>query len=114
MDAASKKIFRFGVFEADTSSGELHKAGMRLRLQEQPRSKSTSRKGHLLRLCKTNNIHPQKSDVELRGDGLLLCLEIRRINGRIIQNFVHGHIPFILLHRAVLQLLGVMQIVMPR
>ncbi len=36
MDTAGKKIFRFGVFEADTSSGELRKAGVRLRLQEQP------------------------------------------------------------------------------
>jgi cholera toxin transcriptional activator len=30
------KIFRFGIFEADASSGELRKAGMRLRLQDQP------------------------------------------------------------------------------
>jgi len=30
------KIFRFGVFEADSASGELRKSGMRLRLQEQP------------------------------------------------------------------------------
>ncbi len=36
MDTAGKKLFRFGVFEADTSSGELRKAGVRLRLQEQP------------------------------------------------------------------------------
>ncbi len=28
--------FRFGVFEADTASGELRKAGVRLRLQDQP------------------------------------------------------------------------------
>lgn len=28
--------FRFGVFEADTASGELRKSGIRLRLQEQP------------------------------------------------------------------------------
>jgi cholera toxin transcriptional activator len=31
-----KKIFRFGVFEVDASSGELRKSGVRLRLQEQP------------------------------------------------------------------------------
>jgi DNA-binding winged helix-turn-helix (wHTH) protein len=36
MDASGKKIFRFGIFEVDTSSGELRRAGMRLRLQEQP------------------------------------------------------------------------------
>jgi cholera toxin transcriptional activator len=36
MDTVSNKIFRFGVFEADTSSGELRRAGVRLRLQEQP------------------------------------------------------------------------------
>ncbi|HEX8816824.1 MAG TPA: winged helix-turn-helix domain-containing protein [Terriglobales bacterium] len=29
-------IFRFGVFEADTASGELRKSGVRLRVQEQP------------------------------------------------------------------------------
>ena len=29
-------IFRFGVFEADTASGELRKSGVRLRLQDQP------------------------------------------------------------------------------
>ncbi len=32
----SKTIFSFGVFEADTASGELRKSGVRLRLQEQP------------------------------------------------------------------------------
>jgi len=32
----TKKVFRFGVFEADASSGELRKSGIRLRLQEQP------------------------------------------------------------------------------
>ena len=31
-----KKVFRFGVFEADASSGELRKFGVRMRLQEQP------------------------------------------------------------------------------
>jgi len=31
-----KKVLRFGVFEADASSGELRKSGVRLRLQEQP------------------------------------------------------------------------------
>lgn len=36
MSADEKRIFRFGVFEADASSGELRKSGMRLRLQEQP------------------------------------------------------------------------------
>jgi DNA-binding winged helix-turn-helix (wHTH) protein len=30
------KLFRFGVYEADAASGELRKAGVRLRLQEQP------------------------------------------------------------------------------
>jgi cholera toxin transcriptional activator len=33
---AEKKLFRFGVFEADPVSGELRKSGMKLRLQEQP------------------------------------------------------------------------------
>ncbi|HXW90847.1 MAG TPA: winged helix-turn-helix domain-containing protein [Terriglobales bacterium] len=33
---SQNKIFRFGVFEADPGSGELRKAGMRLRLHEQP------------------------------------------------------------------------------
>jgi cholera toxin transcriptional activator len=36
MASPEKKIFRFGVFEADVSAGELRKAGVRLRLQEQP------------------------------------------------------------------------------
>ncbi len=36
MASPEKKIFRFGVFEADVSTGELRKAGVRLRLQEQP------------------------------------------------------------------------------
>jgi cholera toxin transcriptional activator len=31
-----RRIFRFGVFEADVHSGELRKSGVRLRLQEQP------------------------------------------------------------------------------
>jgi cholera toxin transcriptional activator len=35
MAGVEKGIFRFGVFEADASSGELRKAGMRLRLQDQ-------------------------------------------------------------------------------
>jgi DNA-binding winged helix-turn-helix (wHTH) protein len=34
--AESKKIYRFGAFEADGGSGELRKSGVRLRLQEQP------------------------------------------------------------------------------
>jgi DNA-binding winged helix-turn-helix (wHTH) protein len=29
-------IFRFGAYEADPSSGELRKSGLRLRVQEQP------------------------------------------------------------------------------
>jgi len=33
---ADKRLFRFGVFEIDAASGELRKAGMRVRLQEQP------------------------------------------------------------------------------
>jgi cholera toxin transcriptional activator len=36
MSGVEKGIFRFGVFEADASNGELRKAGMRLRLQDQP------------------------------------------------------------------------------
>src|SRR5579863_2824065 len=32
----TRRIFRFGVFEADAASGELRKAGVRLRLQDQP------------------------------------------------------------------------------
>jgi DNA-binding winged helix-turn-helix (wHTH) protein len=35
MAGMEKRIFRFGVFEADAASGELRKAGMRLRLQDQ-------------------------------------------------------------------------------
>lgn len=31
----SRRIYKFGVFEADTGSGELRKSGVRLRLQEQ-------------------------------------------------------------------------------
>jgi len=34
--AEDRKLFRFGIFEADTASGELRKSGMRLKLQEQP------------------------------------------------------------------------------
>lgn len=36
MSAADKRIYRFGVFEADASSGELRKAGMRVKMQDQP------------------------------------------------------------------------------
>ena len=36
MAGEPKKLFRFGVFEADARSGELRKSGVRLRLQEQP------------------------------------------------------------------------------
>jgi cholera toxin transcriptional activator len=36
MSSSEKIIFRFGVFEADASSGELRKSGVRLRLQGQP------------------------------------------------------------------------------
>jgi cholera toxin transcriptional activator len=36
MAGSEKIIFRFGIFEADPSSGELRKSGMRVRLQEQP------------------------------------------------------------------------------
>lgn len=36
MSGTDKRIFRFGVFEADASSCELRKAGLRVRLQEQP------------------------------------------------------------------------------
>src|SRR5579864_7949527 len=32
----ARRIFRFGVFEADATSGELRKSGVRLRLQDQP------------------------------------------------------------------------------
>lgn len=35
-DAPTRKVFRFGVYEADSQSGELRKSGVRLRLQEQP------------------------------------------------------------------------------
>ena len=35
MPATAKKLFRFGVFEVDASSGELRRSGVRLRLQEQ-------------------------------------------------------------------------------
>jgi cholera toxin transcriptional activator len=34
--AVEPTIFRFGVYEADTASGELRKSGIRLRVQEQP------------------------------------------------------------------------------
>lgn len=36
MADSDKRIFRFGLFEADMGTGELRKAGVRLRLQEQP------------------------------------------------------------------------------
>jgi cholera toxin transcriptional activator len=36
MTGDEKKIYRFGVFEADASSGELRKSGMRVRMQEKP------------------------------------------------------------------------------
>ncbi|MGH9500292.1 MAG: winged helix-turn-helix domain-containing protein [Terriglobales bacterium] len=36
MPGDARRIFRFGVFEADPSTGELRKAGVRLRLQDQP------------------------------------------------------------------------------
>jgi DNA-binding winged helix-turn-helix (wHTH) protein len=32
----SRKIYRFGVFEADSGSGELRKSGVRMRVQDQP------------------------------------------------------------------------------
>jgi DNA-binding winged helix-turn-helix (wHTH) protein len=32
----SPRLFRFGIFEADLSAGELRKGGSRIRLQEQP------------------------------------------------------------------------------
>lgn len=35
-NAPAKRIFRFGVYEADAESGELRKSGIRIRLQEQP------------------------------------------------------------------------------
>src|SRR5437773_727183 len=34
--APAKVLYRFGVFDADPSTGELRKQGMRIRLQEQP------------------------------------------------------------------------------
>jgi DNA-binding winged helix-turn-helix (wHTH) protein len=36
MSGVDRKIFRFGIFEVDPGSGELRKAGSRLRLQGQP------------------------------------------------------------------------------
>lgn len=36
MPANSRRIFRFGAFEADPLTGELRKSGVRIRLQEQP------------------------------------------------------------------------------
>jgi cholera toxin transcriptional activator len=36
MASSEKRIFHFGVFEADMSTGELRRAGVRLRLQDQP------------------------------------------------------------------------------
>jgi cholera toxin transcriptional activator len=36
MGEPEKKVLRFGIFEADASSGELRKSGVRLRLQDQP------------------------------------------------------------------------------
>jgi cholera toxin transcriptional activator len=33
---SARRIFRFGVFEADLASGELRKSGLRIRLQDQP------------------------------------------------------------------------------
>ncbi|HEU5453904.1 MAG TPA: winged helix-turn-helix domain-containing protein, partial [Terriglobales bacterium] len=36
MPSGPPTIYRFGVFEADARAGELHKAGRRVRLQEQP------------------------------------------------------------------------------
>jgi len=34
--SSARRIFRFGVFEADLASGELRKSGLRIRLQDQP------------------------------------------------------------------------------
>ena len=34
--APTRKVFRFGVYEADSQTGELRKSGVRLRLQDQP------------------------------------------------------------------------------
>jgi DNA-binding winged helix-turn-helix (wHTH) protein len=36
MAGSGRRVFRFGLFEADMGTGELRKAGVRLRLQEQP------------------------------------------------------------------------------
>src|SRR5579884_355719 len=36
MQANSRRVFRFGAFEADPVTGELRKSGVRIRLQEQP------------------------------------------------------------------------------
>src|ERR1700689_5736332 len=36
MADGARRLFRFGVFEVDTASGELRKSGVRLRLQDQP------------------------------------------------------------------------------
>jgi cholera toxin transcriptional activator len=36
MTGEDKRIYRFGVFEADASSGELRRSGMRVRMQEKP------------------------------------------------------------------------------
>jgi cholera toxin transcriptional activator len=36
MGDEARRLFRFGVFEVDTASGELRKSGVRLRLQDQP------------------------------------------------------------------------------
>src|SRR5579884_1448377 len=36
MQANSRRVFRFGAFEADPATGELRKSGVRIRLQEQP------------------------------------------------------------------------------
>jgi DNA-binding winged helix-turn-helix (wHTH) protein len=33
---SSRGVLRFGVFEADLDAGELHKDGVRIRMQEQP------------------------------------------------------------------------------
>jgi len=35
-EASSRKVVRFGAYEADLVSGELHKGGIRIRLQEKP------------------------------------------------------------------------------
>ena len=36
MEGLNSNLIRFGVFEADRATGELRKAGQRIRLQEQP------------------------------------------------------------------------------